>query len=99
MNGDCGARRDLRLVRYVCASTCITEEVYLMSRITGDFVAALARVWHRFEPAGQDMDALAEMLAPMDDAGEALSKDVGFDQEPSDYATALHAMAVSKDRP
>lgn len=70
-----------------------------MSRITGDFVAALARVWHRFEPAGQDMDALAEMLAPMDDAGEALSKDVGFDQEPSDYATALHAMAVSKDRP
>lgn len=96
---DSGAARDLRLVRYVGASTRITEEAYLMSRITGDFVAALARVWHRFEPAGQDMEALAQMLAPMDDAGEALSKDVEFDQQPSDYATALHAMAESKDRP
>jgi len=41
-----------------------------MSRITADFVAALARVWHRFEPPGQDMETLADMLAPMDDAGE-----------------------------
>ena len=35
-----------------------------MSRITADFVAALARVWHRFEPPGQDMETLADMLAP-----------------------------------
>jgi hypothetical protein len=75
----------------------ITQEAYLMSRITADFVATLARVWHRFEPAGQDMETLAEMLAPMDDAGEALSGNVDFDQEPADYDTALRAMAASKD--
>ena len=69
-----------------------------MSRITGEFVAAVARVWHRFEPAGQDMDALAEMLAPMDDAGEALAEEVEFDMEPADYLLALQKLADTKER-
>ena len=55
-----------------------------MSHITTDFVAALARVWHRFDPPGQDMETLAEMLAPMDDAGEDMSHAMDFDMEPSD---------------
>ena len=68
-----------------------------MSDITGDFVAALARVWHRFEPHGQDVDTLAAMLAPMDDAGEALAGDVEFDMEPSDYLLGLEAMAADRE--
>ena len=68
-----------------------------MSRISGDFVTALARIWHRFEPQGQDVEALAEMLAPMDDAGEVLSARVEFDMEPSDYQLALDAMSKRKD--
>ena len=69
-----------------------------MSRINGAFVSMLARVWHRFEPPGQDMQALAEMLAPMDDAGEALSVDVGFDMEPSDFLVGLDAVADDPPR-
>ena len=68
-----------------------------MSRITGAFATAIARVWHRFEPPGQDMEALAEMLAPMDDAGEARSAKLHFDMEPSDFALGLEAHA--KDTP
>lgn len=64
-----------------------------MSRITADVVTSLAYVWHRFEPVGQDMNALAQMLAPMDDAGEALSENVAFDMEPADYLSGLQAMA------
>jgi len=64
-----------------------------MSKITGTFVLSLAKVWHRFEPADQDMEALAEMLAPMDDAGETFSRDIGFDMEPSDYELALDRQA------
>ena len=64
-----------------------------MSRITADFVAALARVWHRFEPPGQDMETLSQMLAPMDDAGEEMSAGVDFDMEPSDYLLGLDAMS------
>lgn len=69
-----------------------------MSRITGDFATALAWVWHRFEPHGQDMDALAEMLAPMDDAGESLADDIAFDLEPSDYHVGLEEMSSSGDK-
>lgn len=69
-----------------------------MSEIDADFVAAIARIWHRFEPADQDLTALAEMLAPMDDAGESLSTKVGFDMEPADYLTGLEAMAKGPDR-
>jgi len=69
-----------------------------MSRITADFFAALARVWHRFEPPGQDMETLADMLAPMDDAGEDMSHAVDFDMEPSDYVAGLEALAEDGER-
>ena len=69
-----------------------------MSRITTDFVAALARVWHRFDPPGQDMETLAQMLAPMDDAGEDMSHAVDFDMEPSDYLVGLEALAEGGER-
>ena len=62
-----------------------------MSAINGKFVAILARVWHRF--------TLANMLAPMDDAGEAVADDIQFDMEPSDFNAALEELAISKDRP
>lgn len=64
-----------------------------MSHLSGKFVAALARTWHRFEPPEQDLEILAGMLRPMDEAGEALSAHVEFDMEPSDYLVGLEAMA------
>ena len=72
-----------------------------MSHITAEFVAALARVWHRSDPEQQKVDSetLAQMLAPMDDAGEALSGNVAFDMEPSDYLTGLAAMADDGNGP
>ena len=69
-----------------------------MSRISAEFVATLARVWHRFDPPGQDMQALSEMLAPMDDAGEDMSHAVDFDMEPSDYLAGLQALAEDGER-
>ena len=69
-----------------------------MSRITASFVAAIAKVWHRFEPQGQDLDTLAEMLAPMDEAGETLSATIEFDMQPSDYQLGLEAMSQPVDR-
>ena len=69
-----------------------------MSRISAEFVATLARVWHRFDPPGQDMEALSEMLAPMDDAGEEMSHAVDFDMEPSDYQVGLAAVAEDEER-
>ena len=68
-----------------------------MSRIKGEFVADIARVWHRFEPKGQDMDALAEMLAPMDDAGEVVAEDVAFDMEPADFFNGLENASTKVD--
>ena len=65
-----------------------------MSDIDADLVRALARVWHRFEPAGQDLEELANMLAPMDDAGEALAGKVGFDMEPADFLLGMTDMAA-----
>ena len=70
-----------------------------MSRISGEFVAALAEVWHRFEPEAADAQSLAEMLAPMDDAGETMAANVEFDMEPSDYLTGLEAMAGDRELP
>ena len=69
-----------------------------MSRITDQFVATLAHVWHRFDPPQADTTTLADMLAPMDDAGEALADDVEFDMEPSDFILGLEATAASEDR-
>ena len=64
-----------------------------MSRINADFVGAMARVWHRFEPPNQDLDTLAAMLAPMDDAGEVVAEEIEFDMEPSDYLAGLGTTA------
>ena len=64
-----------------------------MSQISAMFVAALAHTWHRFEPPEQDLETLAAMLRPMDDAGEELSVQVAFDMEPSDYLLGMDAMA------
>ncbi|MBT6273629.1 MAG: hypothetical protein HOI95_05790 [Chromatiales bacterium] len=70
-----------------------------MSQLSGEFVAALARTWHRFEPPEQDLESLAAMLRPMDEAGEELSSHVEFDMEPSDYLVGLDAMAdVTRDK-
>lgn len=60
-----------------------------MEKISGSLVATLARVWHRFDPRGQDLEGLAGMLAPMDEAGERLSERIGFDMEPADYLIGL----------
>mgnify|MGYP005661390669 CR=1 FL=1 len=64
-----------------------------MSHISGEFVAALALTWHRFSPPEQNLETLAAMLRPMDEAGEELSANVEFDMEPSDYLVALEALA------
>ncbi|NKB59630.1 MAG: hypothetical protein GKS00_25200 [Alphaproteobacteria bacterium] len=69
-----------------------------MSLITGDFVAKLAKVWHRFTLSDQDSETLATMLAPMDDAGEAVSGDIEFDMEPSDFDIALEKLAAPRDK-
>ena len=69
-----------------------------MSRITGDFAAMLARVWHRITLPADEADTLASMLAPMDDAGEAVAADIEFDMEPSDFDAAMDELAASKDR-
>ncbi len=45
-----------------------------MRRITGAFTAAHVRIWHRFAPPGSDIDALAAMVGPMDDVGDAPGK-------------------------
>lgn len=64
-----------------------------MGGITGDFVAMLARVWHRFALPADEAESLAEMLTPMDEAGEAAAEDIAFDMEPSDYIGALDDLA------
>ena len=69
-----------------------------MSDIDANMVRRLARVWHRFDPTGQDLEELAEMLKPMDDAGEALSANIEFDMEPAGYLAGLEAMADEEPR-
>jgi len=68
-----------------------------MSDITGGFVAMMARVWHRFVLPAEDAEPLAGMLAPMDDAGEAVAGDLRFDREPSDFDRALEELAPPVD--
>ena len=69
-----------------------------MSGITDEFVAMLARVWHRFTPQTDDAETLANMLTPMDDAGEAVADDIQFDMEPSDFVAALEELATPQDK-
>jgi hypothetical protein len=67
-----------------------------MRRLTGPFVAALARVWHRFDAPEQDVEMLAQMLAPMDEAGERLAQRMRFDMEPADF---LHGLDAESEPP
>ena len=67
-----------------------------MPDLDHEFVARLARTWHRFEPQGQDLDKLADMLRPMDEAGERLSARVDFDDEPSDYHLGMAQMSAHR---
>ena len=68
-----------------------------MGEITGDFVARLASVWHRLIIPKGDEETLAEMLAPMDAAGERVARRVGFDMEPSDFEATLSDLARRRD--
>ena len=70
-----------------------------MSSITGDFVAKLAEVWHRFSLPEADRQTLADMLSPMDDAGEVVAKHLEFDMEPTDYDDALEDLAPEGRQP
>ena len=67
-----------------------------MGGITGDFVARLAAVWHRFTLLKSDGESLAEMLAPMDAAGERVASQVDFDMEPSDFEGSLSRLAPKR---
>jgi len=64
-----------------------------MASITGEFVAKLAAVWHRFTLPEDDRETLAEMLAPMDAAGERVAKHLEFDMEPADFEAAMEDLA------
>ena len=68
-----------------------------MSGITGEFVAKLAQIWHRFALPADDAESLAAMLVPMDTAGEAAADDVAFDMEPADFATALEDLSARRN--
>jgi hypothetical protein len=69
-----------------------------MSNITGDFVAMIAQVWHRFTLPKSDTDTLAALLAPMDDAGETVAEDIRLDGEPSDFDLALEELAAPRNK-
>ena len=64
-----------------------------MSEINGSFVKLISRVRHRFSPSNDDASTLAGMLKPMDIAGEEVAENVAFDDEPSDFNTALEELA------
>jgi hypothetical protein len=68
-----------------------------MNDITGGFVAMMARVWHRFALPESEAEPLAGMLAPMDDAGETVAKELQFDMEPSGFDRALEELAAPVD--
>ena len=60
-----------------------------MRSITGEFVAKLATIWHRFTLPEEDRETLADMLVPMDEAGERVAKHLEFDMEPADFDAAM----------
>ena len=64
-----------------------------MSEINDSFVKLISRVWHRFTPSNNDALTLADMLKPMDIAGEEIAENIEFDDEPSDFNTALEELA------
>ena len=65
-----------------------------MASITGDFVAKLAAVWHRFTVSEEDRETLATMLLPMDEAGERAVRHLAFDMEPADFDAAIEDLAT-----
>jgi hypothetical protein len=64
-----------------------------VSEINDSFVKLISRVWHRFTPSNNDALTLADMLKPMDIAGEEIAENIEFDDEPSDFNTALEELA------
>ena len=64
-----------------------------MSEINDSFVKLISSVWHRFTPSNSDASILADMLKPMDIAGEEIAENIEFDDEPSDFNTALEELA------
>ena len=64
-----------------------------MSEINDSFVKLVCRVWHRFTPSNNDAVTLAGMLKPMDIAGEEVADNIEFDDEPSDFNSALEELA------
>ena len=67
--------------------------MFILSGIDGLFVKLISRVWHRFTPSNSDASTLAGMLKPMDIAGEEAAENIEFDDEPSDFNTALEELA------
>ena len=68
-----------------------------MSNISSEFVTMMARIWHRFSLPQNDAGLLAEMLAPMETAGEEAAVNLQFDMEPSDFDRALEELAPPVD--
>ena len=64
-----------------------------MRSITGDFVAKLATICHRLTLPEEDCEMLADMLLPMDEAGERVAKHLEFDMEPADFDAAMEDLA------
>ena len=64
-----------------------------MGEINTAFVTLIATVWHRFTPSNEEASTLADMLIPMDLAGEEVSESFEFDDEPSDFNLALEELA------
>ena len=64
-----------------------------MGVINTAFVKLIATVWHRFTPSNEEASTLADMLIPMDRAGEEVSESFEFDDEPSDFNSALEELA------
>ena len=50
-----------------------------MGEINTAFVKLIATVWHRFTPSNEEASTLADMLIPMDLAGEEVSENFEFD--------------------
>ena len=67
--------------------------MFILSGIDGLFVKLSSRVWQRFTPSNSDASTLAGMLKPMDIAGEEAAENIEFDDEPSDFNTALEELA------
>ena len=57
----------------------------------------MARVWHGISLEADDAAVLADMLVPMDDAGEELATRLGFEMEPSEFLKVMHRESSAQD--